>query len=152
MGSTRTRPLTFFTWKKLCSPVACAQTSPLPQKNREKRLFSRFFLREGGRLYTGLALIFVPRASVVSASFFQVKMFTGSVRVLLTGVSLRLIEFRQIYCCWPQPLNLLFSYCTCIVPGNWLQPINLFFSLSILTILLAKKRDAGAKLLSCQSI
>ena len=40
------------------------------------------------------------------------------------------------------------SYCTCIVPGNWLQPINLFVSLSILTILLAKKRDARAKLFS----
>ena len=30
--STRTLPVTFFTWKKQCSPVACAQTSPLPQK------------------------------------------------------------------------------------------------------------------------
>ena len=35
--------------------LACVQTSPLPQKKsgEEKSLFSRFFLREGGRLYTG---------------------------------------------------------------------------------------------------
>ena len=34
--------------------LACVQTFPPPsEKNREKSLFSRFFLREGGRLYTG---------------------------------------------------------------------------------------------------
>ena len=35
--------------------LACVHTSPLPQKKlgEETILFSRFFLREGGRLYTG---------------------------------------------------------------------------------------------------
>ena len=48
--------------------VACVQTSPRSlRKNREKRkeksLFSQFFLREGGRLYTGYTLASVRNKS-----------------------------------------------------------------------------------------
>ena len=43
----------------LCSEqlIACVQTSPLPQKNSgEETLLRIFFLKEGGRLYTGYTI------------------------------------------------------------------------------------------------
>ena len=46
--------LSRWTYWSVVLSLACVQTPPLSQKkNREKSLFSRIFLREGGRVYTG---------------------------------------------------------------------------------------------------
>ena len=36
-----------------CNLLACVQTYPLPQKKKKSSLLPIFYLREGGRLYTG---------------------------------------------------------------------------------------------------
>ena len=72
---------------------------PSPSKKSGEETLLPIFSEGGGTSVHRASSNFRAPGERSSASFFQVKMFTGSVRMLLTGVSLRLIEFRQIYCC-----------------------------------------------------
>ena len=97
VSSTRTLPVNVFSWNKgkPCSPGRESNSRPFEYLNHQGCSVSEvgvpLYQQSVSTTLLCWELSIFPAPGKHGFSFFQVKMFTGSVRVLLTSASLKLI-------------------------------------------------------------